>query len=807
MSSHFGRDDGDDDDGDDDDGHDNLVIDTAGMHQLSDEELRGADIDRLYEQAASKRVQRNGGAVIELDQQEFTTDQQKECWQYSKLVKTEVVINMVSIICHHFRQVCADTLGESSSAPRFQLLLMIDNSVSMRFKRNHVIESVVTLLEVLRQLEIEVAVCCFGRRTKQRMCKKFSDPLTVKAGQIILQSLTFDDAGTYPGSALVYACDNVWKDCNPRPNEHRVVVMLTDGLTRETVVDDWKPPLAKFQAVLAVLLLHDGVEVFKDPSYFLRLVTESFKELGAAETDQLPLRLAELVESTLLSAAVVRKNSLSSPGYKFKPLVQPANQLLRDAASVLDISTLECNATLTAACIEEGRMKPSLLFKVGRREPSPPGAMTGIETLEEGLEGSMEDIMDALRETYQGLSGATDALVLRERQWAILQSNIHDLVEELSPVFEECVFPINKFTRRRAELRGGSLYLPGLIRALVTQFQYKKIFGGRTAGGKSVYNVCLALDISSSMDGPLFDAALVSMSAFIGALVQNGMENFSVITFGESVTIAKTAEQPLDEHAIFMILSSIKRGQASTRDADACQVAMQLLRQSPVQGPKKVFVFTDGFGNTGKRLSGVLNYAEQEGVEVVGVSVGLERCGVRHMYKNFIEAVIPSGLPGALREFYSTDDVYSQPEVESIYDQYLQAEATRRTDDRQEKRYEFDEIVMDRQTVFRGLAAKLKAEREINICRGEPCKLDVCIGFVLDVTGSMSAFFPEVKRQLKMIVDQIRDGIEKECMGLKLNIKFRVLGFRDHSDSACMQQMDNFTESTAEVNSFLKTLH
>jgi Mg-chelatase subunit ChlD len=43
-------------------------------------------------------------------------------------------------------------------------------------------------------------------------------------------------------------------------------------------------------------------------------------------------------------------------------------------------------------------------------------------------------------------------------------------------------------------------------------------------------------------------------------------------------------------------------------------------------------------------------------------------------------------------------------------------------------------------------------------------------------------------------------------MGLKLNIKFRVLGFRDHSDSACIQQMENFTENTAEVNSFLKTL-
>ena len=69
----------------------------------------------------------------------------------------------------------------------------------------------------------------------------------------------------------------------------------------------------------------------------------------------------------------------------------------------------------------------------------------------------------------------------------LLAKSIHDGCTRTSisasAVMEECVSPTDKFTRLRAELRGGSLFLPGLIRALVTQILYKKIFGAGTVGG------------------------------------------------------------------------------------------------------------------------------------------------------------------------------------------------------------------------------------------------------------------------------------------------------------------------------------
>jgi len=55
-------------------------------------------------------------------------------------------------------------------------------------------------------------------------------------------------------------------------------------------------------------------------------------------------------------------------------------------------------------------------------------------------------------------------------------------IEELVQVFEDTVFPFNKYSRRRADFKGSQLHLQGLIKAYTTNFQYKKIFSSRTAG-------------------------------------------------------------------------------------------------------------------------------------------------------------------------------------------------------------------------------------------------------------------------------------------------------------------------------------
>jgi hypothetical protein len=55
-------------------------------------------------------------------------------------------------------------------------------------------------------------------------------------------------------------------------------------------------------------------------------------------------------------------------------------------------------------------------------------------------------------------------------------------VHELASVLEHSVLPCNKYTRRSGGLRGQSLYMPGLMRAIQTDWTYKRIFAVGQAG-------------------------------------------------------------------------------------------------------------------------------------------------------------------------------------------------------------------------------------------------------------------------------------------------------------------------------------
>jgi hypothetical protein len=119
--------------------------------------------------------------------------------------------------------------------------------------------------------------------------------------------------------------------------------------------------------------------------------------------------------------------------------------------------------------------------------------------------------------------------------------------------------------------------------------------------------------------GHLAECARESAVVIISALLRVGIESFSVITFGNEVlslsarakrscdtdaevcsrqvTIIKTEEEEFDGLSKLLLLQQFdKVDKLMTRDADAVTVCTDLLRRSPVRGPKKAFVFSDGFG-------------------------------------------------------------------------------------------------------------------------------------------------------------------------------------------------------------------
>lgn len=79
-----------------------------------------------------------------------------------------------------------------------------------------------------------------------------------------------------------------------------------------------------------------------------------------------------------------------------------------------------------------------------------------------------------------------------------------------------------------------------------------------------------------------------------------------------------------DSTKIFTLLNSIQFDkQFGTKDANAIEVALDMLAASPVNGPKRVFVFTDGYSTCGLNLSQVQLRAEASDIDVVGIGVFL----------------------------------------------------------------------------------------------------------------------------------------------------------------------------------------
>ena len=223
--------------------------------------------------------------------------------------------------------------------------------------------------------------------------------------------------------------------------------------------------------------------------------------------------------------------------------------------------------------------------------------------------GSVEQALQDLQKLAAQLApNSTLPAQLHEAEegWKAAVTTLGRQIEDLLTVFENVVFPNNRFTRKRGDYRGSSLHLPGLIKAVSTDFNYKKIFSSKTAGGRKQYTVSLVVDVSLSMNGLLAQSAVEALVTIISALIRLNLESFSIVFFGERVRVIKSHEMPWDTAAIYIMLSSLNfDAEFATMDADAIQCALALLDRSGQAGQKKIFVLTDGYGSCGLRFAQV----------------------------------------------------------------------------------------------------------------------------------------------------------------------------------------------------------
>jgi hypothetical protein len=193
-----------------------------------------------------------------------------------------------------------------------------------------------------------------------------------------------------------------------------------------------------------------------------------------------------------------------------------------------------------------------------------------------------------------------------------------------------------------------------------TNFSYKRIFSTKTAGGKREYCTALILDTSQSMSGYLEDCAVLSLVVMLTSLFESGVENVSLLLYNTKVRVIKLGSAAWDPSLMLLLLSNLHADLDSdlalgSCDADAILCALDLLAGDSGRGPKSVFVFTDGRTSCGVNLARALVRAEEAGVAVLGVCVGMEPSMVSSVYRRWMTVALPSALPDALRAFFEQE--------------------------------------------------------------------------------------------------------------------------------------------------------
>ena len=677
-------------------------------------------------------------------------------WTYSLLVESRPFVLFLVEVMRRWEAHFEKFYRLTAEQHRIEWCILVDNSGSMITKENRMTEALVLLMETLKRLEQSFAVARFGNRKSQKMLKMMNEPFTQLIGQKILESFSFDE-GTYPASAVRHVAEKVWPERlsdKERLQYHRVMLLIMDGLTQERSPRDYTSVCNDKDIDLVVLNLKDRAqkEMMSQIEDLWREAASCYEVLDIESINLLPKLVAGLMiqymENTL-SKIEKNRNQLST--------------IQQDPPKATDLSGSNLH-------VDEG-----ILLKELEKQPFPPlpgsypkesffdcgfssdGIPFGTETAAlEHVNVTLDSVLDEdLYGEIQGLQTQTekrDQLRATEDTWLNASERFSAEIDHMVEALDGFL-PQNRFTRKRADIKGPSIHLPGFIKHIATKGNEKKIFANKKGGGKSEYSVAVLLDISASMaQGRKRSCALQTVVMLISALKQMNIEDFSVILFGGGIYPIKLPDDVWEAPSMALLFSAVlQRNELSSMDADALLFAGKMLDQSCVRGPKKIFVVTDGYGSSGIRLAAVLKELDESGMDVTALGVGPEEFFIKKCYPKWITAALPQLVPNALETL--TDRMENAARMQRTYQKDtidwlsvgLVPEGAANT---------FEEVLVNREGVFPDLLQLMESEREARLTRGNrPSAITVDICFALDCTGSMSFWLNAAKQQIKVRAD------------------------------------------------------
>lgn len=447
---------------------------------------------------------------------------------------------------------------------------------------------------------------------------------------------------------------------------------------------------------------------------------------------------------------------------------------------------------------------PKMMYAVSKPEAALPRLERVVQAQVQARNGAAERAelhrrqqLAAAREQLQQwearvAAGHGELLRLAERCWSEAEERVaSSAAQDLVAALEEAVLPANRYTRRQATARGTQLYLPGLIKALISDFQYKKIFAVKSAGGQRNYSVAILVDRSLSMMGHLLKCAVQTLMLLRHALAAAGVDALSVLSFGHDVRLLKTEEMEWGAAAMLSILAELARPEhelaPGTQDALAVEYALDLVQESDAKR-KLVFVLTDGYSTSGLQLQLALARAQELDVDVVALGVGLDRVAVGGSYAKWATATLPAALHDALRALYEQDA--EEPAAAAEWDdkELEKWAAVPRGGGGEE--VDVAALLANPQVYFPQVQQQLQRERTAVLERGGRGNMSVDLCFVLDCTGSMAPFIAVARQQIHGVATSLRARLAHDFPGVPVAIRTAAVCYRDFGDAPQREQRD-----------------
>lgn len=394
----------------------------------------------------------------------------------------------------------------------------------------------------------------------------------------------------------------------------------------------------------------------------------------------------------------------------------------------------------------------------------------------------------------------TPTIAHAETRWYADQRALTDLIDEAAEVLGSLVFPLNKFTRRCAALHGSSLHMPGVIKAMTTGWKHKKIFAAKLAGGKRDHAVCLAIDVSTSMLGPASAARWRAIVVLVTALRHIAVESISIVVFGRSVRLIKTVDQEWDARVVYTLIKELQSTvDDDTKDAHGIEVAIDVLAHQTSRGEKKLFVLTDGYGSCGLHCALAQKRAEEQGIDVVALAVGIERANVKNVYRRYLQCNSVYALSRSLRALFEGDSA-SATNAWTPHVTYPEVDL-----DRSALAGLFE--TLQSQKVFASMIEELAGQRDVRLAPldSQHAHLSIDICFCLDCTGSMLRWMNAIKAQMKEIIAGVQTKIKENHPKLNVQLHIAVVGYRDDGDEPQFYTQD-FTDNVDHVHDYVQKL-